>query len=135
MRTVEEALTAKLLSLPGVRDVLGERLFDQVAPSTADRPYAVFRLLSRRGVKHLDGDSGLTRSTFLIEFVSTKATDVRKLTRLVRPIERFRGEYLGVQFRWVTAEDASDGYEQPKQMQEKGDRTEAVELTVWHQEV
>ncbi len=82
---IDEALRAKILSIPGVSELLGDRLYaDDIAPQNAEKIYGVLTLIGDAGRYRKIGSANKTVKTrYQVDFWGLLKSAVRGLAELV----------------------------------------------------
>jgi hypothetical protein len=124
----KQALLTILRGTIGVTNIVGSRIYHDVAPENVVHPYVVFEQTGGRTLKTLAGTAALKSLTFTITAVGQNSADVDAVRQAVCNLE---GPDPTGAFRWIFQEDEQDGYTNPAEGQERGNRRAAVDLTLW----
>jgi len=128
---VETGLVNLLATLPALIPLINGRVFDRQQASDDTRSCIVYTLLSRRPIKDLQGETGLSEARYQLQVFAPTPKDVRRIMSALHSAVGTKTSFAGVQFRWLWVEDESDAIDPAQMGQEIGDKYGTVTVTVW----
>ena len=146
---VAVALRHHLLSIPGVQQIVVERVYFQNAPplvpgnvqqTNTQIPYVVFYRIGTPRDRHLRGATGLTSPRWQFTLYGFDATVLETLATAIRlGLDTKRNYDMGpvgsqVNVRSAILEDERDGYEAPVHGEQTGLYRKDLDFIIWHTE-
>ncbi len=137
--SVEAALYAELTGNAGVAALVADRVYPDVAPSSADLPRLTYQRISTGRHPHLAGASGLVSPRFqVICWASSRASAGVVADAVREALDGFSGT-LGsggntVNARGVFLDGQGADYAPPTEGGEIGVYSERLEFIIWHRE-
>lgn len=93
---IDEALRAHLLSKTRITNLVGSRIYENVAPQKAPTPHLTYNQVGGERVHSLSGASGLNRAVFNVHSWAVKPLEAKNLSDAVRLVlDGFRGTMGG----------------------------------------
>lgn len=135
--TIETALFSELTGDISVSAKIGDRLYPDIAPRSASKPYVIYTDITSLHVRHMTGGSGLARRRFQFDLYSlTKAEVVGLYDAIREALDNFIGdmgtENLSVRRAMLVDEDSSA--ETTDDGSESHNHKKTMDFEVWYNE-
>lgn len=135
MAGIEETFYGILSDDVVLKDLVGERIYQEIAPQQAAFPFLTYGRVSRENTPHLRGVSPLVQSRIQLQ---VWALDVLSRTAITRQLVTQDGQFGLVSrttdVRRISITDVSDTFVPPTDGNEIGIFTTELSLALWYRE-
>ena len=114
---------------------VGTRIFPQMAPTSATKPYITYDQISSDQQHHMDGPSRLCMATFDISVWSDSSEEMNEVAEAVRlALDGFRSDMLPKQsdITGIFLRNESDDFFQAQDGSQVGDFRKGMEYDIWY---
>jgi hypothetical protein len=133
---LEEVLFTKLSGTTAITDIVGKRIYPQLAPDKVAKPYIVYQRISGPREQIMGGKSGVAYPRIQITCWASTYTAVKALAEVVRLALE-----AAINTTWGTVSILACVFEGDTDIEELSEQTEAaraygvaLDFTVWHTE-
>lgn len=111
---IETAIVTRMRGFTGIGDVVGTRIYPDIAPEKAAYPFLTYQLISDNEIQGLEGSHGLLHPRITIKCFDTKSADTVRsvISRTRKCWVGFRGTVDGVPIHNVIFEGRQSGFDE-----------------------
>lgn len=139
---IEKSLYDYLASIVSVTNLLQKnstnpvRIFPDVAPTSAERPYVTFQIISDTPQHHKGGAAGLTSLLLQTDVWASSSPSRRAVTdALTNALDGLRQTRVGeITVRSMTLENRAASFEEPTNDSQQGTYRMRMDWRIWHDE-
>lgn len=132
---VEEFIYDRLKESGTVTNIVGTKIYPQLAPQNAALPYVTYQRIDTPRLRSLDGPVGLASPRVQIDCWSARYKEAKQLGEAIRKmLDGFKGSYGGEVVQGVFLEDERDAFELPVHANEVGSHRVSQDYTIWIEE-
>lgn len=132
--TIEASLIQYLLLQPTVTTDVAQRIYADLAPQDAVRPFLVVSITDDTGEYHTEGHAGITESRLQVSCEGGSYQEARDLAETVRLlIDGFRGMWHESNVSMATVSRLRTTRGVPQSGDEIGKPSLTFDVEVWHQ--
>lgn len=126
----ETALVAYLKSKTAITNVIGDRIFPQVAPQGTAEPYLVFARISGASGHHMTAADGVQQTRYQFDAYG-RYSQVKEVGEALRQsLDGYRGAIGGEHVQTCHLMDERDLYEEPDDKQQFGTHRVSMDFLI-----